>query len=155
MAMVGKETWYRQLKPGDLFVYIIVVTVSLLMLFSAPGKLFDGSADHANQPLRATVSVDGSVLHEMDQDTLLAGGNFEFESYGYHYIVSYMDGRVRIDEADCPDQVCVLTGWLGRNGQITACVPGHVLLKIEGNLLMDSDQEQPGDSATDPDIILR
>lgn len=153
MAYVKSEKWYRQLRLGDLFVYIIVLAASLLMLFSAPSRLLGGSGASDDQPLRATVWIDNELVHEIDQAELVAGGSYVFEAYDYHYVITYEDGRVRINEADCPDQVCVMTGWLRRNGQISACVPGHVLLKIEGSL--DSPDETGQTTTDELDVIIR
>ncbi len=44
-----------------------------------------------------------------------------------------IDGeRVAIMEADCPDQVCVRTGWLTRAGQSAVCLPNRVIVKLTG-----------------------
>jgi hypothetical protein len=152
MAADKSDKWYRQLRPGDLFVYAAVLAVSLLMLFSAPARLLGDSGSADGQPLRATVWIDNELVYTIEQAELIAGGSYSFEAYDYHYIIKYADGRVRIEEADCPDQVCVLTGWLARNGQITACVPGHVLLKIEGSLDSGDETSQTTDEL---DVILR
>ena len=34
--------------------------------------------------------------------------------------------------SDCPNQICVHTGWLNRPGHFAACIPNQVLLVIVG-----------------------
>ncbi|ACL75472.1 NusG domain II-containing protein [Ruminiclostridium cellulolyticum] len=40
------------------------------------------------------------------------------------------DGRIRFEDSDCPDKVCIKTGWLDKVGQTSACLPNEVFLKI-------------------------
>lgn len=54
-----------------------------------------------------------------------------FASNGYTYTIRVEEGRARVLTADCPDRVCVVTGWLSRPGQLAACVPGRMLLRVE------------------------
>lgn len=41
-------------------------------------------------------------------------------------------GRVRVLDSSCPDQVCVHSGWLSKNGQAAACVPAGVSVRVVG-----------------------
>lgn len=50
---------------------------------------------------------------------------------GLKLTVTVQDGRACVLCADCPDQVCVATGWLSKNGQTAACLPAGVVLTIE------------------------
>lgn len=50
---------------------------------------------------------------------------------GYNYIRIH-DGGVEITEADCYDEVCVKTGFIDRKGQIIACLPHKMYVKILG-----------------------
>ena len=130
MAGANSERWYRQLKMGDILIYAVVITVSLLMLVIAPSLLAGGGSEDG--PLQALIIVDGELFHKIPESKLFAGGEYSFEAHELHYTVVYEGGSVRIEEADCPDQVCVKTGWLRSDGQISACVPGHVLVRMEG-----------------------
>jgi hypothetical protein len=40
------------------------------------------------------------------------------------------DGQIAFVKSDCPDQVCVNTGFLYRRGHIAACLPNRMLLMI-------------------------
>lgn len=39
-------------------------------------------------------------------------------------------GQVRIASSECPDQICVHTGWLTSAGQNAVCLPFKVVLKV-------------------------
>ncbi|MDT8902269.1 NusG domain II-containing protein [Anaeroselena agilis] len=40
------------------------------------------------------------------------------------------NGRVKIAAADCPDQLCVRTGWVSVAPQQIVCLPNRVVVKI-------------------------
>lgn len=152
MARADNERWYRQLKMGDIIIYAVVIMVSLLMLFMAPSRLSGGNSEAG--PLQALIIVDGEILHTINENELVAGGEYSFEAHNLHYLVSYENGSVRIEEADCPDQVCVKTGWLRSDGQISACVPGHVLLRIEGEPRLP-DGVSSATYEDGPDVVIK
>lgn len=45
--------------------------------------------------------------------------------------VEIRDGRVRMDRSDCPQHICVNTGWIKYSGQTIVCVPNKVLVEIK------------------------
>jgi len=40
------------------------------------------------------------------------------------------DGAVAFIRSNCPDQICVNTGWLRISGDFAACLPNRVLLVV-------------------------
>lgn len=47
----------------------------------------------------------------------------------YNLIVAD-NGRVQVAAADCPDQVCVRTGWVSAAPQQIVCLPYRVVIKV-------------------------
>jgi len=43
------------------------------------------------------------------------------------------DGSVRVVEADCPNRICVRTGWRSREGDVIVCVPNRTVIRILGS----------------------
>lgn len=60
------------------------------------------------------------------------------EAERYNLIVAE-NGRVRVAEADCPDQVCVRTGWVSIAPQQIVCLPWRVVIKIVSSQPPDID----------------
>ncbi|BAD39888.1 MAG: hypothetical protein CWE10_14640 [Symbiobacterium thermophilum] len=89
---------------------------------------------------QAVVTVAGAPWRTLD---LRQDGLYPVEPAGGHLVVEVADGAVRVREADCPDQVCVLTGWISSPGDMIVCVPYRVVIQITG------------DSGVGPDAILR
>ncbi len=51
--------------------------------------------------------------------------------------VEISEGRVRFQTADCPDRICVSTGWLTEAGDTAACVPAGITLRLTGTPAVD------------------
>ena len=49
---------------------------------------------------------------------------------GIPVVIEAADGRIRFYSSGCPDQICVHSGWLSREGQSAACIPAGIALKI-------------------------
>ncbi|MDR1209471.1 MAG: NusG domain II-containing protein [Clostridiales bacterium] len=42
------------------------------------------------------------------------------------------DGKIAFTESDCPDHICVRTGFIGVAGESAACLPNGLLLTVSG-----------------------
>ena len=45
-------------------------------------------------------------------------------------VIEVSGSRARVFEADCPDQICVATGWLTKPGHRSVCVPNRMVLEL-------------------------
>jgi hypothetical protein len=134
-------SWYRMMRWGDLVVAFIMVVLAL--------GLWGFAARQSTQSAAAVVLLrDGQTVRSWSADELTQGGTLAITSNGLHYELEWQDGRIRFAKADCPDQVCVLSGWVGRRGSIAACVPGGLILKAT--------DAGPATTETDEvDVIIR
>lgn len=86
------------------------------------------------------VTVDGieyKTLSLMENTTLAIEGANGGKN---HLIIE--DGAVRMDEASCPDQVCVHQRPISFNGESIICLPNKVIIKVEGGKEDDVDAVQ-------------
>lgn len=88
----------------------------------------------------AEVTVAGEKVLRVD---LSRDGLYPIAAQGGALVAEVAEGAVRVREADCPDQVCVLTGWVRRPGDLVVCAPLRVVVRVTGGR----------DSG--PDVILR
>ena len=51
----------------------------------------------------------------------------------YNVVALAEKGRVRFEKSDCPDKLCVNTGWLTKKGDVAVCLPNRTIIKIEGS----------------------
>ena len=120
MAQAGEPTmaWLRR---GDLWcAAAVLVTAALFLAFRA---FF--------QPSGATAELttpDGIRTLSLDKDTTLTVTG----DGGIRVTVEVTDGAVRFQDSECPDRVCVNSGWLKRAGDTAACVPAGVVLRVTG-----------------------
>ena len=42
------------------------------------------------------------------------------------------DGRVCVVNANCPDKICVRTGWIQYDGQMIVCLPHKLIVTVVG-----------------------
>lgn len=77
----------------------------------------------------AVVTVDGVAV-----DTLPLGenGRFPIDTGAGQNLVEVSDGRVRVAEADCPDGLCVRSGWARYAGESIVCLPHKLVVTVEG-----------------------
>ncbi|MDO4300324.1 MAG: NusG domain II-containing protein [Clostridia bacterium] len=48
-------------------------------------------------------------------------------------VIEIKNNRARFRESDCPDKICVNTGWISRAGQTAICLPNKMSIVIKSN----------------------
>ena len=111
---------------------LLVVSVVLCLVFFLPRK--NGDKNTAN------VYVDGELVFSVD---LTETTTFErtIETPGGYNVIQVDNGRIRVVDADCPDKVCVDTGWRTAGGAPIVCLPHKLVIKIEKNGEFDAISE--------------
>lgn len=44
--------------------------------------------------------------------------------------IEIYQNRVRVKQANCPDQVCIKTGWISQSHEFILCAPNQVIVRI-------------------------
>jgi hypothetical protein len=122
----GTPSAWKVLRFGDLLVVVAVVALAV-GLWGVPGLVSSSVATGA------VLVHDGTTVRSFTSADLQKDAAYDVESEGYHFTILTGSGRIRFGEADCPDKVCVQTGWISRPPQVAACVPGHLLLRVLGD----------------------
>lgn len=109
--MDGKKR-IRVLLP---LLFFILLSLVLFLVFN--GKKEEGD--------RVRVSVDGRMIGEYllgeDREVVLNGGT---------NILLIKDGKACIEDADCPDRICVKEGWVSRTGECITCLPNRLIVEV-------------------------
>ena len=58
---------------------------------------------------------------------------FKVEVDSGYNIVHIQDGSVWIQDATCPDKVCLHQGKISKDGEIIVCLPNRLMIQIEDN----------------------
>lgn len=79
----------------------------------------------------ASVWVNGSTVLEFDLNTT-EDEVISLEEYVHHPVsLEVKSGAVRFLESDCPDKICVNTGFLREDGDLASCLPNKVIVTVE------------------------
>ncbi|SFG34730.1 hypothetical protein SAMN05660649_01363 [Desulfotomaculum arcticum] len=110
----------------------ILVGIIIFMVLTGFGSLKFYQSQNENEPRFAVIMQDNVLVERIDlnaveepREIILPGP--------YHEIVQVEKGRIRFKEADCPDQICVRTGWLQNPGEMAVCLPNKAIVRITGD----------------------
>ena len=82
--------------------------------------------------LTVGVYSDGELVRRIDLNRVEAEERYTVESAdGGSNVILIRPGRICVESADCPDQVCVLEGWLPDFGLPIVCLPHNLLIQVE------------------------
>lgn len=82
---------------------------------------------------RAVAERDGSVVLDRELGGLSEPELVEIDGEnGVKLTVELSKEGARVVEANCPDKTCQRTGLLTRAGESAVCLPGRVVLRLEG-----------------------
>lgn len=120
---------------GDKFMLaglLLLSLVSLVALYSS-FSLFPGST----KTVQAVISVQGTVVRSISLP-VEARTTFTIPGRVGSSIVEVEGGRVRMVEAPCPGRVCINQGWIQHAGESIVCIPGEIVIRIEGAAPLDA-----------------
>ncbi|MGO1470467.1 MAG: NusG domain II-containing protein [Tissierella sp.] len=117
---------------GDKILILVVILLTLASLG------FIKKQSLSNDSRFVSIQVDGKEVKKIIFDEEIVGKTFPIDSeYGYN-LVEFGDEKVRVIEADCPDQIDVKQGYISKIGETIVCLPNKMIVEIKG---MDKDQE--------------
>lgn len=81
----------------------------------------------------ARVYQNGVLLRTIDLNGVDEPYAFTVEDdRGGTNVVEVERGRIRVSQADCPDQVCVRQGWISTSAAPVVCLPHGLVIEIAG-----------------------
>lgn len=81
----------------------------------------------AHEGTTVIVEVQGSPVFKLN---LLEERTVQINGAHGALQVQSQAGKVAVIEADCPNHVCVRTGWRSRAGDVIVCVPNKTVVRI-------------------------
>ena len=104
-----------------------------LLVIALGAVLWLAVANTGQRGVTAVVERDGQVLLTRDLGRLEGPESVEIEgANGVTLTVELSKEGARVAEADCPDKTCQRTGLLTRAGESAVCLPGRIVLRLEG-----------------------
>ncbi|MCR4902908.1 MAG: NusG domain II-containing protein [Butyrivibrio sp.] len=113
----------RFLGKNDLILLLSMIALGVLLLLLVRLKSTDGTM--------VVVTIDGSEYGRYD---LSEDQSFVIEvDAGYNTLV-IENGECFLEDADCPDKLCVKQGRISKAGQSIICLPHRVVVSVVGDL---------------------
>ncbi len=80
----------------------------------------------------ANIYQDGVCIRSIDLSAVTEEYSFAVtDAEGHENLVEVEPGRICIREANCPDQVCVRTGWISDGAKPIVCLPARLTIQLE------------------------
>lgn len=111
---------------GDKYLIIIIIVASIVSL------IFVKNYASAYDKKHVKIQVDGKDYKTIYFDPKITGKKLAIETeFGYN-LVEINEEKVRVIEADCPDQLDVKQGYISKPGEVIVCLPNRLVIEIIG-----------------------
>ncbi len=100
-----------------------LLLVSLAFCFLLLGRGASGTV--------ANIYQNGVCVRSIDLSAVTESFTFTVSDGARENVIEVAPGRIRVLEADCPDQVCVHAGWLADSAAPIVCLPHRLVIRIE------------------------
>lgn len=115
--------WKKRLKKGDWFLTGALVFIAV--------SIWVGFALQQTDSVYGEIWQDGNLIQKIKLSDSYHQ-TFTVKGKKYTNVIEVDGKKMRFSSSDCPNKVCVHTGWISKSGQVAACIPNHVLIKITG-----------------------
>ena len=79
----------------------------------------------------AKIYQDGVCICSIDLSAVSKAYSFTVtDGKGHENTVAVEPGRIRVSEANCPDHVCVQTGWISNGLRPIVCLPAKLRIQM-------------------------
>lgn len=101
----------------DMWIILAVIAAVLLSAFFL---------NRSEKGGRALIKVDDRLIKTvyLDQDQIIT------LDQAPGVVIEVRNGAIGFIRSDCPDQICVQTGFISRQGQVAVCLPNKVVIAI-------------------------
>lgn len=113
------------MKKGDIILIVCIIITSLASIYLL-------NFNNSTHKKYIEVVVEGKIYKKVFINDLDYEQKIRINTKEGYNLVHIHDGKVEIIEADCKDKICVKTASIDRKGQIIACLPHKLYVKILG-----------------------
>ena len=114
-------------------VKLLIAALVLAVLAAGAFLLFRPGAGDQEQGTVARITLDGELIEEIDLSALTEPKTIVVEGKdGLTNTIIAEHGSIRVEKADCPDQVCVRQGAISDGTVPIVCLPNKLIIEIRG-----------------------
>ncbi len=89
----------------------------------------------------ADVYQNGELIRSIDLSQVTESYTFTVEGPAGVNTIQVEPGRIRVEQADCPDQICVNQGWISDSLVPIVCLPNGLVIQIEASGKTESEYD--------------
>ncbi len=121
----------RTFKRADLILAVVIVAAAAAIM---AGQRFDRSRQGDTGAREVVIDVNNQHFRTIPFSRVKGVITVDVPAGRGHGAVVEIagDGRARVRTSDCPDKVCVRTGWIEHPGEVIVCLPNRIVVKIQG-----------------------
>lgn len=116
-----------RVKKGDIFIIILILLISGIALVMTVGR-------RTGESVIITVNGNTTKYSLSENQTL----QLKSDNGGFNTVI-ICDHEVYMEEASCPDQICVHHKAISKNGESILCLPNEVYIEIESEEEKETD----------------
>ncbi len=130
------------LKKGDIILLLVIVIAMFSAIFFGKENAVSLSNVNGikadNIGITAIIKRNDKVIRKINLTSLDKREVINIS--GLHKAtIAAEKNRICFLESDCPDKVCVKTGWLSHPGDIAVCLPNKIIIKLEQDKNQNAD----------------
>ncbi len=109
-------------KKTDLFIgagllLVVLITAACLLFAQKDG-------------LEAVVTIEDQEVLVLSLDANQPRRQISLEPYEINVTLELAEGNIRFAQSDCPDHICVNTGFISREYQSAVCMPNRAAVSV-------------------------
>ncbi len=121
----------KKIKKADIIALAVIAVVTIVLFlafrtFKAPGKTV---------VVRVSGEEVASYSLDKDRTETINGAN------GGTNVLVIKDGAVYLEEASCPDKLCVNQGKISKRGESIICLPNEVIVEINSDETQETEDD--------------
>lgn len=117
-------------------IFMLGVLLVGITAYLIKGSLLWGAVQPAH--MQAVVKVGGEVIQTVQLSPEETPLRFSVQGKQGLAVVEVSGEKIRMLEADCPDQICVKRGWISSAGESIICVPNEIVIYIDAPTAVDA-----------------
>ncbi|MBS6848157.1 MAG: NusG domain II-containing protein [Oscillospiraceae bacterium] len=119
--MMKRSAAKRLIRKRDAAIIIMILLTGIICF--AGYKLFSPSGR------TAVITINGKTAEKLSLTE--SGGRDITLKEAEGIVIEINNGRIRVKSADCPDKICVNTGYISKVGERIVCLPKKLIIEIK------------------------
>ena len=120
MNKKAKYVFKSMFKLGDIIILVVILIAVALTIYFAL----------ANTANKVSIYIDGKLKYSYSINSNL---EIDLKEDGIDMKVVIKDGKAYVEHSNCPEQLCVHSAPLTKEGGMIVCLPNKVVIKIESD----------------------